>query len=454
VLERLRGRDDATRVWLVGSVLFGLVAVPLVVSGPGNDLDVGGVFRSGRSIARHLSYVPSRAPGAPVHEAIVGVLDLLGGPLLTNLASVAAAVVLLVALDRLLRREGIGAGGRWAVALVAANPWFVIAATSTADYVFALAFVVLAAHALRSDRAVLAGVLAGAAMGCRVGSAALIVALFIAELGSSRRTPSTADLDTASHDATTHDETVAGRSAADASDVASTTTATSSPTPTATSTSPLGPRSNLTSNSATAIVALAAVVTVVTTAVLFVPSFLHADGLSFAQNDFSTSSTFVQLGRAAVKDLTLLGPVATLVALAAVPALLGAVRTWRASWLVRFALPGLVLSQILFVRFPWKMAHLLPGLLCLAILLGVALDRKPRLLVALVALQLVFAVVRVDVIQPDDPNEATGGRISLGIGWGPVITDWQCRRDDPDAYRGRQKVEIERAWDCAKPFGG
>lgn len=378
---------------MAGALLAVVVGAPLVVSGPGNDLDVGNVFRSGRAIARHLSYLPSRAPGAPVHETVVGVGDLIGGPIVTNLASVAAAVTLVVALDRLLRREGVGPGGRWAVALVAANPWFLIAATSTTDYLLALAFVLLAALALRADRTVLAGALAAAAMGCRIGSALLVLALLVAELGE-------------------HDRAAARRR-----------------------------------------VLTTAMTAVGVTAVLFVPAILEAGGVGFAQNDFSTSSVMVQLGRAAVKDITLLGPVASLVALAAVPAVVAALRTWRVSWLVRFAVPGLVLSQLLFVRFPWKVPHLLPCLVCGAILLAVALERRPALLMALVVLQIVFAVVRIDVVQPDDPNQATGGDPALVVGWGPVVTDWQCRRERPDAYLGRQKVEIERAWNCARPFG-
>lgn len=393
MLGRLRV-SEGNAPWLAaGAVLAVAVGGPLVVSGPGNDLDVANVFRSGRSIARHASYQPSRAPGSPVHETIVGVLDLVGGPLLTNLASVVAAIVLLAALDRLLRREGVGPGGRWAVALVAANPWFLIAATSTTDYLVALALVVLAALALRADRSVLAGVLAAASMGSRIGTALLVAALLLAELGEPDR------------GAARRRVLVAGGTAAAA------------------------------------------------TLLLFVPSIVQAGGLAFAQNDFSTSSPLVHLGRGAVKDLTLLGPVASLVALAALPALVAALRGWRASWLVRFAVPGLVLSQLLFLRFPWKVPHLLPCLVCGAVLLAVALQHRPRLLVGLVALQLVFCVVRVDVVRPDVPGRATGGDPGLVIGWGPVVTDWQCRRQDPDAHLGRQKVEVERAWDCARPFG-
>ena len=388
------------------------VAVPLVVSGPGNDLDVANVFRSGRAIARHLSYVPSRPPGAPVHEAIVGVLDLLGGPLLTNLGSLAAAVLLLVGLHRLLRHEGLGTGGLWAVGLVAANPWFVIAATSTADYVFALAFVIGAALALRSGRPVAAGLLAAASMGCRIGSGALVAAMLLAELAE----PAAPAID----------------SPALVDDDASATVP------------PSSPRRR---------VAIVAVVAGVATVALFVPAYLSAHGLSFADNNFSTSSLAVQLGRALAKDLNLFGPPAAVVALLALPAVALAIGRWRASWLVRFAAVGFVGSQLLFIRFPWKMAHLLPCVLCLAILLGVALDAKPRLLAALVALQLLFCAVRINVVQPNDPNQATSGKVGVSVGWGPVVRDWQCRRDQPNAYRGRQKVEVETAWNCDRPFG-
>ena len=390
MLARLRSLDESTRWWLGFSVVAVVIAIPLVLSGPGNDLDVANVFRSGRSIARHLSYVPSRPPGAPVHETIVGILDLIGGPVLTNLASLAAAGVLVWALNRLLQREGIGRAGRWGVALVAANPWFIIAATSTADYVFAVMFCVLAALAIRTDRAMLAGLLMAAAMGSRVGSATLIFGILFAELGTgdgSRRRVLTA----------------AGAGA-------------------------------------------------IVTVVLFVPSALHAHGLSFAQNDFSSSTPLVQLGRALAKDVLLLGIPTVIVALVSLPAVFAALRSWRDAWLVRFAVPGLLLSQVLFIRFPWKMAHLLPTLLCIAVLYAVALKERPRTLMAMVALQLVFGVARIDVLAPNQANEATGGKFSPGVTWGPVVIDWRCRRDHPHAYLGRQKEEVEVAWDCAAPY--
>jgi len=390
VLERLRSTDRDTAGILGVLAVAVVIAIPLLISGPGNDLDVGNVFRSGRAIARHLDYVPSRPPGAPVHEALVGFGDLIGGPLLTNLLSLAAAGLLLWQLDRLLRDEGVAPAGRWVVALVAVNPWFLIAATSTADYVFALLFLVVAARALRHDHAVLAGIAGAAAMGCRVGSITLLVALAVAEACVGR--------------AHWRRVLIAGGTAAGL------------------------------------------------TLVVFIPSFIEAGGLSFAENDFSASSPLVQLGRTAAKDLLVLGIPTTLVVLAALPALIAALRRWSTSWLVRFGLVGLVLSQVLFLRFPWKMAHLLPTLLCVAVLLAVALEDRRRWLQAMVALQLVFCFVRVDVFAPNDANRASGATFGPAVTAGPVLTDWRCRRDDPDAYLGRQKEEIEVVWDCAAPY--
>ncbi|MCU1351117.1 MAG: hypothetical protein JWM05_326 [Acidimicrobiales bacterium] len=403
---RLRGLDPTARAAALLGGLAAVAALPLLLLGPGNDLDVGNVFRSGRSIARHLSYTPSRPPGALAHETAVGILDLLGGPVLTNLSSLLMAIVAGVALFQLLRREGVGPVGLVAAAVMVLNPWFVIAATSTADYVWGLALVLLAAHALRDRHPALAGVLGALAIACRLGSGLLLVAMLLAELGE-------------------------------------------------------GPEARRR-------VRTTALVTAGASVLVFVPSFLSAGmSLKFAQNDFSSASPLVLAGRTLVKDLLLLGPLGSLIAVAAVPAVVAAVRGWRTSWLVRFAVPGLVLSQLLFLRFPWKEAHLLPCLLCGAILLGVAVDQRvretgggwarralPFLLPALVVSQLLYAVVRIDVIAPNHPGDATGGKPALGVGAGPVLVDVRCRRRDPHAYLGAQKGAVERAWTCAKPFGG
>lgn len=406
----------STRWWLVAAAaLTVVVGLPLLLAGPGNDLDVANVFRSGRSIALHADYVPSRAPGAPIHETAVGILDRFLGPRGPNLVSLVAAAVLVVTLDRLLEGEGLGTDRRWALALIVVNPWFLVAATSTVDFVPALAFIALAALALRRGHPVWAGIAAGASIGCRVGSVVLIASLLLAEL------------------------TDRPASNAPAGSPGSTGPARRTGPP---SLRDLRWRPVLT----------AGLVTTAATVVLFVPSFLHAGGLEFAENDFRTAGILVHLGRTAVKDLLLLGPLASLAALLAVPAVLTALRGWSTSWLIRFTVPSLLLGQALFLRFPWKMGHLLPTLVAGALLLAIALARRPRLLMVLVALQLLHGIVTVDLVEPNRPNEATGGRVTLDLGPGPVLRDLRCRRDHPDPQRGRQRIEVEAAWNCAQPF--
>jgi hypothetical protein len=390
------------RRWLAAGVAVAAAVAPMAFLGPGTDLDVGAVIRSGRTIVRDTHYTPSRAPGAPVHELAVGVLERVGHTVGPNLGSLAAAVVLTGLLVVLLRWEGVRRV-ELSVAVVVANPWFLIAATSTVDFLWALALWVGAALVLRSrptwGGAVGAGVLAGLAVGCRSSTAFLVAGLVLAHAleprppGEGRAPPWAHAL-------------VAGATAA--------------------------------------AVGLA----------LFVPSYRAADSsLAFAQNDVPTSTFFVQVGRFLVKDLYFVGPFAAVVLLLALPALARVLLRWRADWLVRVGLVTVVVSQVLFLRFPWKMGHLLPTLVGLALLLARALGdaARPRLLAALVAAQLLYGAVSITLVQPDNPNAATGGELTFEPAWGAVVTDVRCRSEDTDAWIFGVP-RLQAVWDCAKPW--
>ena len=392
------------RRWLLAGAVVLLALVPLTLLGPGTDLDAGVVIRSGRSIVEDQDYVASRPPGAPVHEAAVGLLHRIGGTVATNLGSLAMAALCTWALVTLFRRAGVERPGL-AAAVVVANPFFLIAATSTVDFLWALGLVLSAAVLARDRRPVAAGVLAALSIGCRASTLLLVLALLVAEW---------------------FDAPEARRRALVIGSIAA-----------------LGG------------------------ALLFVPSYLAAgESLAFAQNEFSTSSPLVQLGKYAVKNLYFFGPVGTVVVALTARPVLDALRTWRADWTVRFASVGLVLSQLLFLRFPWKLGHLLPALVCLALLLGVALttdaakapasrriDRR-HLLVALVAAQLLYAVVNVQFVRPDNPNEATGGRLTFAPVWGALVVDVDCREDDTTAWKTNDRPRLEAVWNCAKPWAG
>jgi hypothetical protein len=396
---------------LAAGIAVAVAATPMTLLGPGTDLDVGAVIGAGRTIVRDGDYMPSRAPGAPVHEAAVGVLEWVGGTVGTNLGSLGAAIALVTVLVVLLRREGVRRSGL-AVAVVVANPWFIVAATSTVDFLWALALWCGAALLLRSrptwGGALGAGVLAGLAVGCRSSTAFLVGGLVLAHA-----------LERPSDDAV---PVSAGRPPDDG-------------TP---------PWAHALAAGATA--ALVGLV-------LYVPSYRAADStLAFAQNDVPTSTFLVQVGRFLVKDLYFVGPFAAVVLVLVLPALGRVLLRWRADWLVRLGLVTVVVSQLLFLRFPWKMGHLLPTLVGLALLLARALGDRPRMLVALVATQLLYAVASITLVQPDTPNAATGGELTFDPAWGALVTDVRCRADDPDAWEGPGVDRLQAVWDCAKPW--
>lgn len=407
----------ADRRWLWAGLAVVVLLVPLAFLGPGTDLDVGAIIHSGRAIVRDHTYVASRSPGVPVHETAVGVLERVGRTVGPNLGSLVAACALIGVLALLLRREGVSRVGL-SLAVVVANPFFLIAAVSTVDFLWALAFLAGAALVLRSSTSwagvVGAGVLAGFAVGCRSSTGFLVAGLALAHaLERPGRDPGP--------DAPS--DGVAGEAAA-------------APRPGAWP-------------AALGMLVVGAVVGVV----LYIPSFRAAgSSLAFAQNDVPTSSVPVQVGRFLVKDLYFFGPFATVVLLLAVPAVVRALLRWRADWLVRVSVLTIVISQVLFLRFPWKMGHLLPTLVGVALLLARALGDKPRLLVALVVTQALYGIVSITLITPDHPNAATGGQLTFQPRWGALVTDVRCRADDPDAWEGPGIDRLYRVWDCAKPW--
>lgn len=426
--------------WWLGGLIVVAGLVPFTLMGPGTDLDVGAVIRSGRALVDG-DYVASRAPGAPVHEAAVGVLEAIGGTVGPNLGSLVAGATLTVLLALLLRGEGVGRVGL-SVAVVVANPWFLVAATSTVDFLWALALWLGAAVVLRRSPGVVgaatAGVLAGLAIGCRSSTAFLVGALALAE-AIDRWSPG-ADL------------------GADAGGVGDEGSAFAADTRTERSD---GDRRSSALGRAAVLIGVATVVGLV----VFVPSFLAAESsLAFAQNDVPTSSPLVQVGRFLAKDLYFVGPFAAVVLLVAVPAVLRTLTRVRIDWLVRLGLLTVVVSQLLFLRFPWKMGHLLPTLVGLALLVARALGDRPRLLVALIATQVLFGLVSIQLLAPDNPNAATGGELTFEPRWGALVVDTQCRLDDPSAWKAPLAVaddpatpEVERSrleavWDCAKPW--
>ena len=363
---RLRGE-----VVVAGCVLAYL---PFTLLGYGTDIDVVNVLRSGRTWLEGGRYDVSRPPGAAVHEIGTALLDRVGGSVLVNLAGVAFAAAALWAIHELTRRDGARWPG-WATLLVAANPWFWLAATSLGDFVWALGLVLAGALQASRGRRLLAGLLFGLAVGCRSSSALIVLAWLVAE-----------------------------RTGAPSFRV--------------------GWRDTLRTAGVFLLVGVAC----------FVPSWLSVGrSLDFLDHSAPFGGIRLNLGRWAVKNAAVIGVPAGIVFLLGVRRGFGALARWRASTVVRFSVMTLLAMEVLFLRWPYKPVHLLPVVAAVALLVGASPSVKQRWLVALFAAQLVGGLVGSTIGEPDVPHNATSGRIAMELTEGPLLNDVRCRLDDRDA---------------------
>lgn len=367
---RARSWRDRSGVIVLGCTV---VYLPFTLLGYGTDIDVANVLRAGRLVLRDGEYDISRRPGAFVHEVGTALLDAVGGSVLVNLAGVAFAALALWSIHVLVRDDGARWPG-WATLLLAANPWFWLASTSLGDFVWALGLGLGGAALAHRDRRVLAGVLFGLALGCRLSTLTLVVAWLLAErLGDPTRRP------------------------------------------------------------AWRATAVTAAVLAAVGAATFVPAWLDADrslDFLFLGQQSQFPGWGLNLGRWAVKNAAVIGMPAGIVFLLGMRRGFGALARWRASVVVRFAVMVVLASEVLFFRFPWKPVHLLPVVAGVALLVGASPSVKQRWLVALVVAQLVGGVVSTTVGEPDVPHHARGGKVAVRLVEGPLLNDVRCRLED------------------------
>ena len=377
------------------ALLSGLLYLPFTVLGYGTDVDITNVLRSGESLLDGR-YRYSRPPGALPYEALVGVLDRIGGPTAVNLASTVAAVALLILLARIVADELGERRARIAVVVVATQPWFWLAATSLGDYPFALALLLAGMSAARHDRRVLAGLAFATAIAFRSSTAFLVWGYLFAELVGAR----------------------GGL------------------------TGPVrpAPRSRWRDVVVTGLVTGAAGLA------WFVPSWLSVGRTgAFLVNEFETTGFFAMVGRWGVKNIAFFGVFGLVVLVALVPALLAGIRLARTSVLVRSTVLIALAAEVLFLRFPWKPVHLLPVLICLAVLLAASPRTRTWHVGALVTAQVLLAFVSITVAEPDITNAATTGRLHLGTAWGVVVNDLDCRIEPPYGEGGWPDLDTPAA---------
>ncbi len=339
------------------------VTLPIFWLGYGTDIDVGQVLLAGDRI-RNGDYAPSRNPGVPVVETIVGLLDPVGGHLLVNVATVGALAFAVVGIARLVRAWGHDNGDLVALAFLA-SPVTLIAGTSTGDFVWTLAFFVWAALAHLRGRTVPAAVLFALAIGSRSTTLLLVAAFLVADgwdRAHRRRSLATAAL-----------------------------------------AFPLG-------------------------AACFIPPWLSYDRtFEFLTATEGWRGFGNNIGLLAVKNYAAAGLALVVLVAAAAPALVRSLRHWGSDPLLRFAVLGLVVTEALFLLVPWKLAHLIPCLMALVLWIAASeRNRRPFLWLTIGAIAL-NGIVAFRPLTADQPNNSTTASFEPAVVLGLLLNDIDCR---------------------------
>ena len=165
---------DSRRVGWAAIALVVIVLVsrwPFLEAGYGSNIDAWRVAWTARHIAASGEYVVSRFPGYPLHEYACALVARGGPTALNGLSAVASALAALFFYWYLrLVRSPVA----WLSALTLAFvPVVFVNSTSAKDYLAALACLIAALVAAGKRRAILAGILLGAATGFRPASIVL-----------------------------------------------------------------------------------------------------------------------------------------------------------------------------------------------------------------------------------------------------------------------------------------
>jgi hypothetical protein len=372
-------------------VLLAVLAARIYANGYGADNDTWLMLGTWDVLVDEHRYVPSRPPGYLLAEVLYGAAAAVGGHWLSNAVSLVLGAVALAVLHRLVRaRVERAATAALLVAVLAVTPAFVVAATTSIDYVVGLGAFLAGWALLERDRpTALGGLVLGLAAAARLAYAPLVLVVVLLGPGRSR---------------------------------------------------PLRDRV-LAVGVAAAVAILAAV-----------PSYRFTGDLSFLTAARPTGQGIAGVaGRALLKGADVLGVVGSAIGIVVVVLVArGGSRGGRDD---RWLLAVVAVQLLVWLWIPAEPSYLLPALAALLVWIAgrqaVSAPAVTAALAALVGALAVYAVVDVRLVDVDhdnrygyetcDPTEATGARFRPHVEAGPLL-DYPAMADQLRACNEQQRA--------------
>ncbi len=158
-------------------VLF-LYYVLVSLSGYGADDDVFRILRSGQDLLLNHTYNPSRFQGYLIPEITVGATSLIGDHYLSNFISVVLGVSVLYLFHSFIRKLFDREISLILTLIVGLNPYFIIAASSSIDYMYGLFFLLTGTLLLHKKHYAAAAIFFALALSSRMANGLLVGFVF------------------------------------------------------------------------------------------------------------------------------------------------------------------------------------------------------------------------------------------------------------------------------------
>ncbi len=168
-------RVPSDRLLALLLIAVALSRLPFLDAAYGANIDAWRVARVARQMAETGVYEVSRFPGYPAQE-IVSSWIWRGGPWALNAASAICSVAAVWAFVACARRAG-SPDALLAGLAFAMTPVFFVNSVTAKDYVWALAFVLGSLSSILRRRPMIAGLLLGLGIGCRITSVPMLLPL-------------------------------------------------------------------------------------------------------------------------------------------------------------------------------------------------------------------------------------------------------------------------------------
>jgi hypothetical protein len=375
---RLSNSPKVVAIFLVFLVFYFIIGL----FGYGNICDTYGEMRSGQQALLDFKYEPSRPPSYLIPEMAIGLASLIGHHQLSNLISAILGSLTLYLFYQLLRNI-FGKNDALLITLaVGLNPFFIIASSSSIDYIYSIFFIFCGIALLDYRKYFLSGLFFSFAISSRLSNVLIIAAIYAFLIITYN-----VDKDK---------------------------------------------RQLLSKLIRSSLIAL------LFTIILYLPVFIVSGyNFSFLTYNIVDWSIFGHLSRCVYKNTYLFGLFASILVFVTSICFIFKKGTEKVRHsLVLFGIGIIILEEILFFKLPYRIYYLLPILFVIVPLWAFLINSKRGLLVLFIFLTFLYNFMNIDVLDRkyDETGSAVSAEIGIFVRPGILIDDLLNRKQSQEDY--------------------